>query len=155
MKTAIAALTALFSLIPISHAEQVDSHVSPTGKTGEVKLALTKPFRIFLTEEVLLTHHTGKSSSVSHWTKQIFSRGNFERKYADRFDARVLSNGFLEVSNGDDILLIPMEKVIAIRVTREEAIEAEQAGAGQPATGPVSKSQGGGKPQPESEGRSR
>jgi hypothetical protein len=129
-------------------APKVDSTVA--------KLPLSHPFRIFLTDEVLLTHHTGAGGAVSHWTKQIASRGNFERKYADRFDATVLNNGFLEVTNGDEVLLIPMEKVVAIRVTRgNENQEAEQAGAGQPATRSESKSEGDQKPEPESEGRSR
>ena len=43
----------------------------------------------------------------------------------------------------------------AVVLANPEKIEAEQAGTGQPATRPESKSEGSDKPQPEAEGRSR
>ena len=52
----------------------------------------------------------------------------------------------------DDIIKKNLAKMSAVESKEQEA---EQAGAGQPATRPESKSEGSDKPQPEAEGRSR
>jgi hypothetical protein len=57
----------------------------------------------------------------------------------------------------EDLLLRKIGSLERLRIPVEaaEEIKAEQAGTGQPATRPESKSEGGDKPQPEAEGRSR
>ena len=156
MKTLQLLVVSLILGFDVSAAAEVETPQSGPSAEVEVKVALDHPFRIFLTDEVLLTHHSGSGSAVSHWTKQIQSAGNIDRKYRDSFAARVLENGFLEVTNGDEVLLIPMEKVVAIRLERRHTTKnAEQGGAGRPATSPESDSEGGDKPKPEAEGPSR
>ena len=51
--------------------------------------------------------------------------------------------------------LVEADREIPKTTTKRESNQGEQVGAGQPATRPESKSEGGDKPQPESEGRSR
>jgi hypothetical protein len=58
----------------------------------------------------------------------------------------------LGLPTGSDMIIIALPKNPEVRPKR---MEGEQAGTGQPATRPESKSEGGDKPQPEAEGRSR
>jgi hypothetical protein len=59
-----------------------------------------------------------------------------------------------EANPNDEFLAIDGQRKLLAHPTAEKN-QAEQNGAGQPATRPESKSEGGAKPQPESEGRSR
>ena len=68
------------------------------------------------------------------------------------FDGRVLTYARISEIADKELLVSPEGKSITIQPNKPKA---EQAGTRQPATRPGSKSEGGDKPQPESEGRSR
>ncbi|MBK1884909.1 hypothetical protein JIN85_21035 [Luteolibacter pohnpeiensis] len=76
------------------------------------------------------------------------------------FGERGYNQGWLNTMTYDEAVFsedgAPTDQVTALlKALRDNETKAEQGGAGQPATRPESDSEGGDKPQPESEGRSR
>ena len=122
---------------------------------AERKLSLSKRVggAIVFWGSCLFSVHFGHSvvtnyerTYVARALKSVASDVSSERrdeyiKLAEAYEKRTL--------NGAKLML-ESEKVRLLNLK-----EAEQAGTGQPATRPESKSEGGDKPQPESEGRSR
>jgi len=126
-------------------------------------------FRIRMFKEILLTYHPDKPKTkgkvlgqpilvteVSKTVRVIDSVESYDHGITARLRAKILQNGYVQIEIGTNTLFIPPGNVEAIYRNRTyETTKAEQAGAGQPATRPQSKSEDSDKPQPESEGRSR